>query len=256
MNSSKIEENSSKLNDSPDPILVNTGSTVEKSENIITLSKIEKTYQTYSETLHVLRGVDFSIKRGEIISIMGPSGSGKSTLLNILGLLDSYDAGKYYIADIDTSSLNRRQKQIIRLNKIGFVFQTFNLIQTLTVRQNVELPMNLLKKTQEEQHTKADLLLSEFGVLEKASKFPYQLSIGEQQRVAIARALVNDPVIVLCDEPTGNLDEANSQIILNYLQKLKKFDTTILIVSHNPNVKSITDHDYVLAQGIIQKEIK
>ena len=130
MNSSEPAENHSKLNHSPDPKPENTGSTVEKSENIITISKIEKTYQTYSETLKVLRGVDFSIKRGEIVSIMGPSGSGKSTLLNIIGLLDDYDSGKYFIADIDTSNLTRRQKQQIRLTKIGFVFQTFNLIQT------------------------------------------------------------------------------------------------------------------------------
>ena len=255
MNSTETAKDHSKLENSSDPKPDGAELIARKSENIITISEMEKTYQTYSETLHVLKGIDLSIKRGEIISIMGPSGSGKSTLLNILGLLDSYDAGKYYIADIDTSHLSRRQMQQIRLTKIGFVFQTFNLIQTLTVRQNVELPMNLLKKTQEEQHAKADQLLAEFGLLEKAKKFPYQLSIGEQQRVAIARALVNDPVIILCDEPTGNLDEANSQIILDHLQKLKKFDTTILIVSHNPNVKKITDHDYVLTQGKIQKEI-
>lgn len=231
------------------------GSSVKPSpEDIIKLVNVKKSYRTYSETLHVLRGVDFSIKRGEIVSIMGPSGSGKSTLLNIIGLLDTYDSGEYYIADINTAELSRKQMQQIRLNKIGFVFQTFNLIQTLTVSQNIELPMNLLKKTQEVQHAKSEQLLSEFGLLEKASKFPYQLSIGEQQRVAIARALVNDPVLVLCDEPTGNLDEENSQIILEHLQKLKEFNTTILIVSHNPAIKSITDHDYSLSQGIIHQE--
>ncbi len=256
MNSTEHVENHSKIEDSPEPKHDGARNIKKKSENIITISEMEKTYQTYSETLNVLKGVDFTIKRGEVVSIMGPSGSGKSTLLNIIGLLDTYDTGKYLIADIDTSNLNRRQKQQIRLTKIGFVFQTFNLIQTLTVRQNIELPMNLMKKTQEEQHTKADQLLTEFGLLEKAKKFPYQLSIGEQQRVAIARALVNDPVIVLCDEPTGNLDEANAQIILDHLQKLKKFETTILIVSHNPAVKAITDHDYVLTQGKIQKELK
>ncbi|MHA1775850.1 MAG: ABC transporter ATP-binding protein, partial [Promethearchaeota archaeon] len=196
--------------------------------------------------------VDLEISRGEIVSIMGPSGSGKSTLLNILGLLDTYDSGVYTIADIDTSNLSAKMRQQIRLQKIGFVFQTFNLIQTLTVEQNIELPMNLLKKSQEEQHQRSAELLAEFGMTSKTKKFPYQLSIGEQQRVAIARALVNDPVIVLCDEPTGNLDEENAQIILNHLAKLKQLNTTILIVSHNPSVKEITDRNFILSHGKIQ----
>ncbi|RLI61934.1 MAG: ABC transporter ATP-binding protein [Promethearchaeia archaeon] len=219
---------------------------------IISLKNVEKTYITYSESLHILRGVDLEISRGEIVSIMGPSGSGKSTLLNILGLLDTYDSGVYTIADIDTSNLSAKMRQQIRLQKIGFVFQTFNLIQTLTVEQNIELPMNLLKKSQEEQHQRSAELLAEFGMTSKTKKFPYQLSIGEQQRVAIARALVNDPVIVLCDEPTGNLDEENAQIILNHLAKLKQFNTTILIVSHNPSVKEITDRNFILSHGKIQ----
>lgn len=239
------------INEKDSENLTNTNSSDIPNDNIITLKDIEKTYTTYSETLHVLRGVDLMISRGEIVSIMGPSGSGKSTLLNIIGLLDSYDSGTYTIAGINTSNISRKLKQQIRLQKIGFVFQTFNLIQTLTVEQNIELPMNLLKKSQAEQRKRSAELLTEFGLSSKAKKFPYQISIGEQQRVAIARALVNDPVIVLCDEPTGNLDEENAQVILNHLSRLKKRNTTILIVSHNPSIKKITDRNLLLSHGKI-----
>ncbi|WP_457559320.1 ABC transporter ATP-binding protein [Candidatus Harpocratesius sp.] len=231
---------------------ISTKTINQKEEIILQLIEIEKSYKTYSETLHVLRGVDLTINRGEIVSIMGPSGSGKSTLLNIIGLLDTYDSGTYSIAGIDTSDLSRKQKQLIRLQKIGFVFQTFNLIQTLTVQQNIELPMNLLRESQEAQHKRSSELMSEFGLTTKKKKFPYQLSIGEQQRVSIARALVNNPVIILCDEPTGNLDEENAQTILDHLSNLKRFNTTILIVTHNPSIKQITDRNFILSHGKIE----
>jgi len=185
---------------------------------------------------------------------MGPSGCGKSTLLNILGLLDNYENGRYSLAGIDVGDLSMRQKQKIRLQKIGFIFQTFNLIQTLTVRQNIELPMALARIPQNDQAAKSASLMERFGLQDKAKKFPHQLSIGEQQRVAISRALVNDPVLVLCDEPTGNLDEENSEVILSYLASLKEMQTSIIIVSHSPSTKAITDTNYRLTKGTLALE--
>ena len=223
----------------------------QNSENIIEIKCLTKNFITPSETLNVLRGIDFTIKRGEFVSIMGPSGSGKSTLLNIIGLLDSFEEGEYSLSGIDIKSLSFKDKRRIRLYKLGFIFQTFNLIQTLTVQQNIELPLALAKIPQKEQNEKSQKLLEKFGLSKKAKNFPYQLSIGEQQRVAISRALVMDPVLILLDEPTGNLDVKNSEKILDYLQTLRQFNTSILIVSHNPAVKRITDTNYILEEGII-----
>ncbi len=230
----------------------NTDKQTIKTDQIITINSLHKSFHTPAENLHVLRGLDFSLTRGEFVSIMGPSGSGKSTLLNILGLLDAFDSGTYQLAGIDTQELTRKQRQQIRLQKIGFIFQTFNLIQTLSVTQNIELPMALLNRSQEAQHEKSASLLEAFGLALKAKVYPYQLSIGEQQRVAIARALVNNPVLVLCDEPTGNLDDMNTERILEYLQQLRQFQTSIIIVSHNPAVQRITDHNYLLRNGILE----
>ena len=221
--------------------------------NIIEIKKLTKNFITPSETLNVLRGIDFTIKRGEFVSIMGPSGSGKSTLLNIIGLLDSFEEGEYFLSGIDIKNLSFKDKRRIRLYKLGFIFQTFNLIQTLTVQQNIELPLALAKIPQLEQNEKSKTLLEKFGLSKKAKNLPYQLSIGEQQRVAISRALIMDPVLILLDEPTGNLDVKNSEKILDYLQTLRQFNTSILIVSHNPAVKRITDTNYILEEGIIKQ---
>ncbi|UYP44390.1 putative ABC transporter ATP-binding protein [Candidatus Lokiarchaeum ossiferum] len=225
------------------------------SQTIIKLSNIQKSYFTSSESLQVLKGVNLEIQRNDIISIMGPSGSGKSTLLNVIGLLDQFDSGTYEISGLDVSQLTKQQMQEIRLAKIGFIFQTFNLIQTLNVRQNIELPMALLHKDQEEQKKKSTDLLKQVQLESKADKFPHHLSIGEQQRVAIARALVNDPTLILCDEPTGNLDAQTTEIILNYLLKLRKeYNATILIVTHNPEVEKICDHKFVLKNGKLKEK--
>jgi len=223
------------------------------SENIIEIKALTKNYITPSETIKVLRGIDFTIKRGEFVSIMGPSGSGKSTLLNIIGLLDSFDEGEYFLSGIDIKNLSFKDKRRIRLFKLGFIFQTFNLIQTLTVQQNIELPLALAKIPQQDQNKKSNKLLEIFGLTNKMNNFPHQLSIGEQQRVAISRALIMDPVLILLDEPTGNLDVKNSEKILDYLQTLRQFNTSILIVSHNPAVKRITDTNYILEEGVIKQ---
>jgi len=222
-------------------------------ENIIEIKHLTKNFITPSETLNVLRGIDFTIKRGEFVSIMGPSGSGKSTLLNIIGLLDSFEDGEFFLSGIDIKNLSLKEKRRIRLYKLGFIFQTFNLIQTLTVQQNIELPLALAKIPQQEQHKKSNKLMEIFGLTKKLNNFPHQLSIGEQQRVAISRALVMEPVLILLDEPTGNLDVKNSEKILDYLQTLRQFSTSILIVSHNPAVKRITDTNYILEEGVIKQ---
>ncbi len=222
-------------------------------ENIIEIKDLTKIFITPSETLNVLQGIDFTIKKGEFVSIMGPSGSGKSTLLNIIGLLDNFNEGEYFLSGIDIKSLSFKDKRRIRLFKLGFIFQTFNLIQTLTVQQNIELPLALAKIPQKDQNEKSTKLLEKFGLSKKAKNFPYQLSIGEQQRVAISRALIMDPVLILLDEPTGNLDVKNSEKILDYLQTLRQFNTSILIVSHNPAVKRITDTNYILEEGLIKQ---
>jgi len=223
------------------------------SENIIEIKHLTKNFITPSETLNVLRGIDFTIKRGEFVSIMGPSGSGKSTLLNIIGLLDSFEDGEFFLSGIDIKNLSLKEKRRIRLYKLGFIFQTFNLIQTLTVQQNIELPLALAKIPQQEQHEKSNKLMEIFGLSKKLNIFPHQLSIGEQQRVAISRALVMEPVLILLDEPTGNLDVKNSEKILDYLQTLRQFNTSILIVSHNSAVKRITDTNYILEEGVINQ---
>jgi len=221
--------------------------------NIIEIKDLTKKFITPSETLNVLKGINLTIKRGEFVSIMGPSGSGKSTLLNIIGLLDSFEEGEYFLSSIDIKSLSFKNKRRIRLYKLGFIFQTFNLIQSLTVQQNIELPLALAKIPQHEQHKKSKELMEKFGLSNKANSFPYQLSIGEQQRVAISRALIMDPILILLDEPTGNLDVRNSEKILDYLQTLRQFNTSILIVSHNPAVKRIADTNYILEEGLIKK---
>ncbi len=227
-----------------------------KTKKIIEIQGLQKTYRTPSENLLVLDKIDLSMNRGEFIGIWGPSGSGKSTLLNIIGLLEPSDEGVFNLAGINTQNLSAKEAQQIRLQKIGFVFQTFNLIRTLTVIQNIELPMQLLHVPQEEQHAKSMKLLQEFGIESKAKKYPHQLSIGEQQRVAIARALVNDPVLILCDEPTGNLDHKNAEIITSHLRKLRKFDTSIILVSHNETLLSITDKNYELIDGKLEIHLK
>ncbi len=226
-----------------------------KPKIIINLKNVKKNYQTESETLEILKGVNLSIERNDMVSIMGPSGSGKSTLLNILGLLDKFEEGTYNLSKFDVSQLDSKQMQEIRLKKIGFIFQTFNLIQTLTVRQNIELPMALIHKTELEQNKKSKELLKQVNLLEKADKFPKQLSIGEQQRIAVARALVNDPSIILCDEPTGNLDADTSKVILDYLVSLQKENNaTILIVSHNPDIEKLCNKQFILKNGIINQK--
>jgi len=202
-----------------------------------------------------LSGLNLQVNKGEFVAIMGPSGSGKTTLLNILGCLDKPTAGKAVLNDIDVTKLPEKKLCEIRRNKIGFVFQTFNLLPYLNAIENVELPMESTKKSKSERRKRAQELLEIVGLSGREGHRPHKLSAGEQQRVAIARALANNPDIVLADEPTGNLDQKNKFEIVRLLGKLNiDQGTTIIMVTHDGQMATHTERVLLLNDGKITKE--
>lgn len=203
-----------------------------------------KVFTTEEVETTALNGIDIEIKKGEFVAIMGPSGCGKSTLLNILGLLDNPSSGEYYFKDHEVSNYSERKRAQLRKGSIGFVFQSFNLIDELTVYENVELPLLYLKVPSSERETKVKTALERMNIMHRRNHFPQQLSGGQQQRVAIARAVVANPDFILADEPTGNLDSANGEEVMNLLSELNKEGTTIAMVTHSP-------HDATYAGRII-----
>ncbi|MBU0531943.1 ABC transporter ATP-binding protein [Candidatus Micrarchaeota archaeon] len=203
--------------------------------------------------VHALRGVDLQVFQNDFISIIGPSGSGKSTLLHIMGLLDTPTSGKRYIDGIETSQMNEDEQASVRGNKIGFVFQTFNLISSLTALENVELPLLLRTGDGKKRKEKAIQLLERVGLGDRLDHRPSQLSGGQRQRVAIARALVNDPEIVLADEPTGNLDSKTGHEILGILKGLHEEGRTIIIITHDEYIAKVTKRMVRLKDGKIEK---
>jgi putative ABC transport system ATP-binding protein len=227
---------------------------------VIELRRVKKAYRVGNIVTWGLRGVDLVVYRGEFISIMGPSGSGKTTLLNMIGLLDRPTEGKVLIDGEDTSRLKPKQLAYIRNRKIGFVFQTFNLINRLTVLENIELPLIVRKIPRRIRIEKAKkALLMAGGDLSWLPKHPNQLSGGQQQRVAIARALVGDPEIILADEPTGNLDRYSAKAVVQTFIKLNKMGQTIIVVTHDPEVANCAQKIYILRDGVIvdtQKPIR
>jgi len=222
-------------------------------EEIVKVENLKKKYLMGEYELEVLRGIDLTVKKGDSMAIMGPSGSGKSTLLQIMGCLDKPTSGKLYIDGIDASTMNADQLAEIRSKKIGFVFQFFYLISTLTSVDNVELPMVFNGLPHEERHKKAYELLELVGLAERADHRPSELSGGERQRVAIARALANDPKIILADEPTGNLDSKSGQEIIHLLMKLNKKGYTIVMVSHDPGIARHARRIIHVKDGLIEK---
>jgi putative ABC transport system ATP-binding protein len=225
------------------------------SETVLKIEHMSKTYKLGKREVPALTNLNMDVKKGEFVAIMGPSGSGKTTLLNVLGCIDKPTGGTVLLDNVDVAGLPESQLYKIRRNKIGFVFQSFNLLPYLNARENVELPMENIGKPKSERSARAKELLAMVGLSGREEHRPQRLSQGEQQRVAIARALANDPAIVLADEPTGNLDIKNKQEIVKLLANLNiNQGTTIIMVTHDGQVASRTERILFLADGKIGRE--
>ena len=220
---------------------------------VVKLSDVHKTYRTGEMEVHAVRGVSLEIQRGEFVALMGASGSGKSTLMNIVGCLDRPSAGRYTLDDADVSALDRDRLADIRNRKLGFVFQNFNLLPRTSARENVELPLlySAHRLTNAQLRKKADQVLASVGLQGREDHHPSQLSGGQQQRVAIARALINDPEVVLADEPTGNLDSRTSVEIMGIFQQLNQRGITIIMVTHEPDIASYARRNVVMRDGMV-----
>ncbi len=200
---------------------------------MIRTEKLKKVYRTEDVETTALNEVDISINQGEFVSIMGPSGCGKSTLLNILGLIDNPSGGSYHFLDHEVSKYSERQRSMLRKNNIGFIFQSFNLIDELTVFENVELPLIYTKVGSRDRKKRVEEVLEKMNMMHRRNHFPQQLSGGQQQRVAVGRAIVNNPKIILADEPTGNLDSANGNDVMKTLVHLNEEGASIIMVTHS-----------------------
>lgn len=227
------------------------------SDDIVRLENIRKTYYTGVLEVPVLKGIDANVKRYDFVGFIGTSGSGKSTLLNILGMLDVPTSGKYYLEDLEVSTLNDVEQATIRNRKIGFIFQSFNLFPHLTVEQNIEVPMLYARIPGRERSRRALELAKRVGLGHRLGHRPTQLSGGECQRIAIARALSNSPAFILADEPTGNLDEKTSDEIMDLFHELNRGQgVTIVMVTHNPTLAPHYDKIIRLRDGRIVEETK
>ena len=219
------------------------------------LQDVTKIYQQGRRTVQAVRGVSLRIDAGEYVAIMGPSGSGKSTLMHLLGALDTPTSGKAFFHGQDLQRMSDRQRSHLRRNRIGFVFQFFNLLPTLTAVENVAMPHLLGGMSRRQAMKLAEAALERVGLFERADHFPEEMSGGEMQRVAVARALVTEPEAVLCDEPTGNLDSVNAQEILNLLRMLPEAGRrAVVMVTHDSQAASIADRIIHIADGLIDLE--
>jgi putative ABC transport system ATP-binding protein len=221
---------------------------------LIVTEALTKDYHLGPHTVHALREVSVEIPRGEFVAVMGPSGSGKSTFMNLLGCLDTPTAGRYVLAGDDVSVLSRDELARIRNSKIGFVFQTFNLLPRVSALENVELPLLYSALPARERRARARERLTTVGLADRAGHHPSQLSGGQQQRVAIARALVNDPSVVLADEPTGNLDTRTSVEIMAVLQKLNRDAITVVLVTHEPDIATYANRILTFRDGRLLRD--
>jgi putative ABC transport system ATP-binding protein len=223
---------------------------------VVKLIDIHKTYRTGEMEVHAVRGVSLEIRRGEFVALMGASGSGKSTLMNILGCLDRPTAGRYILDQAEVSELNRDQLADIRNTKIGFVFQNFNLLPRTSARENVELPLLYGTRglTNAQLKEKADAVLASVGLAGREDHHPSQLSGGQQQRVAIARALINEPEVILADEPTGNLDSRTSVEIMGIFQQLNDRGITIVMVTHEQDIAAYARRNVVMRDGLVRDD--
>jgi putative ABC transport system ATP-binding protein len=223
---------------------------------LVRLVNVHKVYHTGEMEVPAVRGVSLEIKRGEFVALMGASGSGKSTLMNILGCLDRPSSGQYFLDDADVSDLNRDQLAEIRNRKLGFVFQSFNLLSRTSARENAELPLiySAQHLSTMQLREKADRVLASVGLAGREDHFPSQLSGGQQQRVAIARALINEPEMLLADEPTGNLDSRTSIEIMTIFQQLNERGITIIMVTHEPDIAAYAKRNVMMRDGMIRED--
>lgn len=225
------------------------------SSPIVQFENVRKTYQMGAVSVQALRGVSFSIAPGEYISIMGPSGCGKSTLLNLLGCLDRPTSGRYLLGDDDVSQMDDDSLSAVRGRRLGFIFQSYNLIQQLTVVENIEVPLFYQDRPEDECREIACVLAERVGLGDRLNHKPFELSGGQQQRVAIARALVNDPLVILADEPTGNLDSSSGKEILKIFDELNEQGKTLILVTHDPNVAERARRAIRLRDGEIETDV-
>ena len=223
-------------------------------EDIINISGITRDFALGAQTVKVLKGIDLNIKKGEYVALMGPSGSGKSTLMNILGCLDTPTSGTYVLKGQDVSSMTDDQLAEVRNKEIGFVFQTFNLLPRITAVQNVALPMIYAGKGLSARMERAEKTLMSVGLEDRMTHRPNQLSGGQRQRVAIARALVNDPSIILADEPTGNFDSKTSVEIMQLFQKIHSMGNTIIVVTHEEDIAEHAHRIIRLRDGMVYSD--
>lgn len=228
-----------------------------QNEKIIALKNVAKYYEMGENLVKAVDDISIDIKKGDFVAIMGPSGSGKSTTMNLVGSLDLATHGDIYLDNLDIEHLEESELAQIRGRKIGFIFQSFNLIPNLTAKENVMLPMLFQNTDKEERERKADELLASVELSDRTDHYPNQLSGGQQQRVAIARALANDPEVILADEPTGNLDTKTGEMVMNFLEELNKKGKTIIMVTHDP--ERAMNHArtiYWLKDGKVEKVTK
>jgi len=222
--------------------------------SIISVKSINKSYEVGQNKLHVLKGIDININHGEMISVMGASGSGKSTLLNILGILDNYDSGEYYLDGTLMRNLSETKAASYRNRFIGFVFQSFNLISFKNAMENVALPLYYQKVSRKQRNKLALEYLDRMGLREWALHLPNELSGGQKQRIAIARSLISNPKVILADEPTGMLDSKTSQEVMDILEGINKQGITIIIVTHERDIAERTKRIIHLKDGVIEQD--
>jgi len=223
------------------------------SNSLISLEQINKTYVLGEQTVHALKGVDLQIKQGEYLALMGPSGSGKSTLMNIIGCLDSPTSGKYWLNGKEVSQMSDSDLSEVRNTEIGFVFQTFNLLNRLTAIENVALPLVYAGVPVSERIQRAQLVLEKVGLKDRMKHKPNELSGGQRQRVAVARALINNPSLLLADEPTGNLDTKTSHEIMALFNEIHESGNTIVLVTHEEDIANHARNIVRMRDGIIEK---
>jgi len=222
---------------------------------MIKITDLQKFYRTEEVETVALNNLSINVKKGEFVAVMGPSGCGKSTLLNIVGLLDDLDGGSYLFNDIEVAQFNERKRSDLRKHNIGFVFQSFNLIDELTVFENVELPLIYTKVPAAERKKRVEEVLEKVQIMHRRNHFPQQLSGGQQQRVAVARAVVNNPKLILADEPTGNLDSNNGNEVMQLLTELNEQGTTIVMVTHSEHDARFSDRIIRMLDGQVVMEV-